>query len=474
MNRITYLVYLAILLLLLSIGYIITYIDDAILFVNSLCQPENIGIMMSVITILVGIFILYIAKIKENVESENINNEKLINRLISNYQKEIEVIKKTNENQRNEEKKLHDRLLLEKGKEHMEIASKLKRELDLLTEQHKLYIDALNEKHRKELDAYYEINSSLDKLLISKSPFSDLATMYADVETHIYTKDEQYLRYKPRPAITAAEKIKEIRERCAKQLAEYCTYKYKLQFILSVFPELNPYIQDEDALRHLTDFSSLDDFQDQYDRVRDWLNDEEYNSLTIDERNQLALNRYNKRKKSNWEIGIEYELYIGYKLRQDGFIVEQFGEINGINDLGRDLVATKGNRTYIIQCKRWSGEAVVRENSICQLYGTTIDYRIKYEREHLNHHLQEIIPLFITTAQLSDTATEFANRLGVRIKNIAMGEYPMIKCNINHGQKIYHLPFDKQYHRTLIVNDGETYALTVAEATSMGFRRAFR
>ena len=45
----------------------------------------------------------------------------------------------------------------------------------------------------------------------------------------------------------------------------------------------------------------------------------------------------------------------------------------------------------------------------------------------------------------------------------------MIKCNINRGERIYHLPFDQQYHRTEIKNTGEFYAMTVKEATQEGF-----
>ena len=55
-----------------------------------------------------------------------------------------------------------------------------------------------------------------------------------------------------------------------------------------------------------------------------------------------------------------------------------------------------------------------------------------------------------------------------------MGDYPMIKCNINEGRKIYHLPFDQQYWNTRIENEGELYAWTVKEAEEAGFRRAKR
>jgi hypothetical protein len=69
---------------------------------------------------------------------------------------------------------------------------------------------------------------------------------------------------------------------------------------------------------------------------------------------------------------------------------------------------------------------------------------------------------------------EFAKRLGVVVKKVEMGEYPMIKCNVNGDDRIYHLPFDQQYYRTQITNQGEFYAWTVEEAEEAGFRRARR
>jgi hypothetical protein len=43
------------------------------------------------------------------------------------------------------------------------------------------------------------------------------------------------------------------------------------------------------------------------------------------------------------------------------------------------------------------------------------------------------------------------------------------------GIKIYHLPFDQQYDRTIIEEErNERYVETVKEAEALGFRRAFR
>lgn len=77
-------------------------------------------------------------------------------------------------------------------------------------------------------------------------------------------------------------------------------------------------------------------------------------------------------------------------------------------------------------------------------------------------------------SQLSDTAKLICNRLRIKIVQLPFTEFPRIKCNINNGSKIYHLPFDQQYDRTEIKLQGEFYARTVAEAENAGFRRAKR
>ncbi|MBO4588414.1 MAG: restriction endonuclease [Bacteroidales bacterium] len=341
---------------------------------------------------------------------------------------------------------------------------------------------SLKKDYDQQINSQKKISASLSNLLKSKKPFKEVAALKADFETCIYEKDEHYLRYKSHPAASAADKVKEIRNIYKESLFESKQMLYKYEFLLSIFPELKDSFEDDESLVHIKDqFSSLDDYNDNRDRTRDWLTDNEYRRLSVDERNQLALDRYKKREKSNWEIGVEYELYIGYLLREgkkpfDGrWHVVQFGEKKGVEDLGRDIIADRicpdGKRTvYVIQCKRWSQQKTVHENAICQLFGTTIEYKIK----HRNLLLYDIVPVFVTTTDLSDMAKEFAKQLGVQVMKIPMGDYPMIKCNVNNGEKIYHLPFDQQYYRTDISREGEFYAMTVKEATAKGFRRAMR
>ena len=59
-------------------------------------------------------------------------------------------------------------------------------------------------------------------------------------------------------------------------------------------------------------------------------------------------------------------------------------------------------------------------------------------------------------------------------ENKELEEFPRIKCNIGKGgEKIYHMPFDQQYDRTIIDKiKGECFVSTVEEAVNKGFRRA--
>lgn len=326
-----------------------------------------------------------------------------------------------------------------------------------------------------------KIVRKLDLLLKTKTPFKECAQLFADMHTYLYKQSEYYLMHKDRPAKKSADEVKRIRKIMNNEITSCKEIHYKHEYLLHTFPELEIYLNDETALLSLNDSCNYEDFKETRDRVIDYLSPEEWNKLSVDDRNQLALDRYKKRNKSNWELGIEYELYIGYLLREgkkpffEKYHVSQVGELQGLSDLGRDIIAEKinssGEKTiYIIQCKRWSDKKFIHENTICQLFGTTMEYKIRHR--HLNNC--KFVAVLISTTELSDMAREFAKYLEVMVFIIPMGEYPMIKCNINGGDKIYHLPFDQQYHRTVIKNEGEFYAYTVEEATKNGFRRAMR
>jgi hypothetical protein len=200
---------------------------------------------------------------------------------------------------------------------------------------------------------------------------------------------------------------------------------------------------------------------------------QEYELLSVSDRNQLALDRYLKGQKTNWQIGRDYELYCAYMFREFGWNVLNHGIEKQLNDMGRDLICTKGSVVNIVQCKLWSQSKVIHEKHIAQLYGSTIEWQIENE-ENSSFKFDKIQPVFITNIELSETAKKFAKRLNVVVYKWQLQEFPRIKCNVNNGSRIYHLPFDQQYDATKIEGVGEFYAMSVKEAEAKGFRRAFR
>ncbi len=348
------------------------------------------------------------------------------------------------------------------------------------------------EKRSMEIDHFHEVKKietllqkekercvTLKSVLQSTVPFKLSASMYSDLTASIYKKEEDILKYKSHPARTAANVVSELKEKTKEVECQYKEMLYKYETLMSLFPELEKYVEDINYIKEGDIAKSIDEVKKDYDRVRDWITADEYKKLSLEEKNQRALDNYLKRKRTPKEIGDDYEMYVGWLLRNKGYETEMFGLKHGLDDLGRDIIAIKKdnlfnnlNEILIIQCKRWSQNKEIHENVICQLFGTTIQYIIKH-KDVLGSKIK-VYPLLVTTAPLSNTAQKFADFLHVRVKIIPMGEYPRIKCNINNGNKIYHLPFDQQYKTAEIKDKGEFYAFTVKEAMNKGFRRAYK
>lgn len=347
-----------------------------------------------------------------------------------------------------------------------------------LEKQYKVRENALESSYRKKEAELLGRYAKMNDILHSCAPFSYSASLAADMREWVYEDAVTYLIRKKHPAYSAAQTVRELKDKARKSEMKYREMLYKFEFLMKTFPELERYVDDEEALQSLEQYSSISNFEENIDRTQDYLSKEEWERLSIDERNQLALDRYMSRKKSNWVIGIEYEMYIEYLLRKKGLATIPFGSIKGIEDLGRDIIAYKfneqlgGDDYYIIQCKNWSVKSgkEIHENVICQIYGTSIEFALRR-----NIFTDRVYPVIATTVPLSDMAKKFADKLGVIQWNIQKGDCPMIKCNVSaNGEKIYHLPFDQQYYTTKIEKQGEFYAWTVEEAVRNGFRRAFR
>lgn len=357
-----------------------------------------------------------------------------------------------------------------------------------LTDKYETLTKELTDKYEKECadleNAYSEKETTLKNTydrkymimeqLITEASQSQpwVAKFIADANYEYDLSRAKILETKERPAFKAADEVRAIgREKRELQIL-YRTAQAQLEWYESLFPWLEDFrevdIRESYKIVHDTTIG-----QNEYDTLKNWLSPDEYQKLPNAEKYQLALERYRTRKnKSKWQIGIEYERYIGYLYEQKGYKVQYFGAIEGLNDLGRDLIASNGKKTLIIQCKYWSDTKIIHEKHIFQLFGTLIAYRLK-------NAPCAPIGIFVTSTVLSDTARLFAKELGIKVvQNKSFDpSYPCIKCNINPStkEKIYHLPFDQQYDKIVISPErGECYAASVQEAENLGFRRAYR
>ena len=299
-----------------------------------------------------------------------------------------------------------------------------------------------------------------------------LAEFIADAEKASDKERENYLENKSHPALKAAEVVSQIKNEKRDLLSKLKFAEYQIKSYEEYFPFLEEF--KEVILEERVPLGNGRDNKEsleKIDPVRHHITKEEWERLSTTEKNQLALDRYLKRNKSNWEIGLMYERYLGYLWERVGYKVEYNGAIKGYEDFGRDLICSKDSLVSIVQAKCWSKHKIIHEKHIFQLYATTLHYQLEQE-------VQNVKAYFTTTTNLSKTAMLVAETLNVNVDKIPLPQsWPIIKCNINPTtkEKIYHLPFDQQYDRAAIGPiAGECYASSVAEAEALGFRRAFR
>jgi hypothetical protein len=349
------------------------------------------------------------------------------------------------------------------------------------------------EKKNIELEKQQNIKDreAIDLLTKQKSiGFPWLADAYATYFQLQDLKKADYLDNKPHPAKKSAEIVREVSSERRKAEKICRILKYQLEYYEKLFPWLIDFKSEDidDLLIQLLEKKTEveNPLEEEDDPVRNWLTEAEYRNLSGIEKNQIALDRYWKKKKTRWEIGRDYERFIGYRYEKSGHSVYYQGIVEGFADLGRDLIAIQGNKVEIIQCKCWSQEKTIHEKHIFQLFGTTIEYYLSkiISREKINPSLlpdllnrEQIKATLFTSTKVSEKAKDFANLLRVQVvDNFPLQKYPSIKCNISRrsNEKIYHLPFDQQYDRTVIEEErNECYAESVKEAEDLGFRRAW-
>ncbi len=333
-------------------------------------------------------------------------------------------------------------------------------------------LDALNKELQRRIDLANQLKKDLNILSKQYSEgFPLLADAYSEYLALFDGKYAKYLETKSHPAQKSADLVRQL----SKQKTEAVKQAKITEFINKYYETLAPFLIDAkgELLEELEAREVLQEYtpEEQLDSVVKFVSKEEYRKFPTVVRNQLALDRYWERRKSKGAIGFLYERYVGYLFEKKGYEVEFHGIFKGFEDLGRDLIAKKGNEVVVIQCKNWSQFKTIYENHIFQFFGTVYKYKLDYPKA-------KVSAAFYTSTQLSEIAKGFSKDLGIElVENFKLQRYPCIKCNISgkDKEKIYHLPMDQQYDTVVIEpKKGELYSMTVEEAEKKGFRRAFR
>lgn len=313
---------------------------------------------------------------------------------------------------------------------------KIKKEKSVLADLNARQVDLIRQQEQKIYD--------FDQMINAKNPFDYVAHLRA----HALEHKNMYV------------------DSNVEELASLFKYQYKFEYLLSIYPELRKFKDDDAYINYMHE-------EEKRCNIRNWLSDNEYFQMTEQGREQLAVDRYisDSSKWSDWEKGRNYEIYCAYKLFNEDYDIIQEGLNKKLEDGGRDIIAThrRTGKILIVQCKNWS--SLVRENVVFQLYGSFVQWKLDNEDKIKG---VEVEPWLYITCDLSPEAIKCANLLGVKVRRLPMDRFPAIKCNINHntGHKIYHLPFDRHYDLVKINAKGKGYKFEIAEAIQEGFRRA--
>ncbi len=329
------------------------------------------------------------------------------------------------------------------------------------------------------------INNEKSKIAISQQTLSKASAMFAEMYAHkeveVFQSFIDYFIRKKHQAVSSAQITATLKRETKEKLKQFKQYEYIVKTYESMFPWLEDFkeIPLENTFKGTKE--NVNEDEEIFSR---YLSANEQKTLTKPEKFQRALDRYtNSWDKTNWQIGLFYERYNGYLKEKDGYKVIMNGAQKRWQDMGIDLIATKGTKTELIQCKYWAKDKSIYEKYIFQLFGTTINY-ISEHFDLSKYDPMELLaqgtvkPVFITSTLLSDTARHVSKALHIQLLEgfPLQKDYPKIKCNpSSQFGKIYHLPFDQQYDNFQVSQtEGAFYAETIKEAEDKGFRRAYR
>lgn len=181
--------------------------------------------------------------------------------------------------------------------------------------------------HNDDQEAYGRRVKTLEDMLHadkSTPSMSWLSEQYADFFDWSIQKVEMYLEIY-RKAYSSAQTVRNMRAKMKEEIKSLRIYKLRSTYYEKMFPFLADLIADDEAVLPANEYAEYDQADAATDEAARWLSAEEYGKLSETERNQRALDRYGKRRKTSWEIGRDYEAYIGHMYSQDGYHVEYFG-----------------------------------------------------------------------------------------------------------------------------------------------------
>lgn len=336
---------------------------------------------------------------------------------------------------------------------------------DYQSRKNKLDNDAkLNAENNQHLvDKMHEKEIRLRNVLSMSKPLSDFAPLYQLSLKYIFDDVEAY--FGKNDIESERNAIADFRIKYNKCLRENQELKYKFRLLEMIRPDVADPLKDEEERNIMYEC-----LLPERGSIHYWIKGLNYKQLDEIGQEQLAVEQYMASKKRTlWEYGSDYEKYIGEGYRKCGYDVFFNGISYGIHDMGRDIIAKKGDVTYVIQCKYWRKQYFVTESFIMQIYGSAKEYEATHPKE-------KVVAAFYSTTRFTPKALQVAETLGVACKVKEIGNsFPCILCNINsRGEKIYHLPFERDASLTKIYKKGEFYASTVQEARGKGFRRAYK
>ena len=182
------------------------------------------------------------------------------------------------------------------------------------------------------------------------------------------------------------------------------------------------------------------------------------------------------RASDKWKYGRDYERFIGYLFERKGYYVVYNGALEGKADGGIDLIACKDGLIHLIQCKRWRNLIGAEE---IEKFANAVDRferrRSMYESKLPNGYSKcKVMPMFYATNGYAEEAFDVAEWSGICLKMqpfSSIREYPSVKCVLQNGEKVYYLPFDRDFDKGHVgVYRGGCYKFTVFDAQRAGYR----